>query len=73
MNNPLRKSLEFGLGGRIYRLVFVGSGELPPIDHDAVEQVLDIGEEGGPGSFRLEDITLHDAPATLQASTLSHV
>lgn len=68
MNNPLRKSLEFSLYGRIYQIEFVPTGDLPTVDLDATELILDIGEDNGPGSFRLTDISVLDVPSTLQAS-----
>lgn len=76
MNNPLRVSHEFSLGGRIYRIEFAATGDLPTVDHDSMHDVLDIGEDGGPGTFRLVDaslegITACDGPQTLQRSTLS--
>jgi len=76
MTNPSRKSLEFALGGRVYVLEFVATGDLPTVDHEHISDVLDIAEDGGPGTFRITDVSMIDAmacdgPQTLQASTLS--
>jgi len=67
MSNPVRKSLEFSLAGRTYRIDFAATGDLPTIDHESLEAVLDISEANGPGTFRLLDVTLHDVSVILPA------